>query len=112
MGEYKRFTKLKIRICSVTDESVEKLVDKQYNWWMVFALTMIPMVGLIGTSIYIYFYGIVWQEPAMTIVGWWIAGLGITFGYHRLFAHRSFKAHPAIQAVAMLCGTSALQNSI
>ncbi len=48
----------------------------------------------------------------MMIMGWWLAGMGITFGYHRLFAHRSFKVHPIIQFIAMLCGSAALQNTI
>ncbi len=79
---------------------------------MVFVLTMIPLVGIFGTAAYIYFNGIVWQEPVILISGWWLAGMGITFGYHRLFAHRSFKAHPVVQFIAMLCGSAALQNTI
>ncbi len=79
---------------------------------MVFVLTMIPIVGILGTGAYIYFNGIVWQEPIILISGWWLAGMGITFGYHRLFAHRSFKAHPVVQFIAMLCGSAALQNTI
>jgi len=87
-------------------------LKKQYNWLMVFFLTVIPVVGLLGTPAYIFFNGIVWQEPFLLIIGWVAAGMGITFGYHRLFAHRSFKAHPFVQIVAMLCGTGALQNTI
>ena len=79
---------------------------------MVFVLTIIPVLGIIGTIIYSYYNGIVWQEPTLMISGWWIAGMGITFGYHRLFAHRSFEAHPIVQFVAMLCGSAALQNNI
>ena len=79
---------------------------------MIFVLSTIPLVGIFGTSIYTYFYGITPLEPLLMILGWLFSGLGITFGYHRLFAHRSFKAHPAIQFFAMICGSAALQNSI
>ena len=85
---------------------------KEYDWTMVFFLSLIPILGLIGVPIYTYYNGLVWQEPVMMLIGWWIAGMGITFGYHRLYAHRSFQAHPVIQFLAMLCGTAALQNSI
>jgi len=78
---------------------------------MVLALSLIPLVGIIGTSIYIYYYGIVWQEPLLMITGWLFSGMGITFGYHRLFAHKSFKAHPIIQFIAMISGSAALQNN-
>ena len=67
---------------------------------MVAVLTLIPLIGLFGTTAYIYFNGVIWQEPILMISGWWIAGMGITFGYHRLFAHRSFKAHPVVQFIA------------
>ena len=85
---------------------------KKYSWSMVFALSAIPLIGIIGTCIYIYHYGIVWQEPILMISGWFLSGMGITFGYHRLFAHKSFKAHSIIQFIAMLCGSAALQNSV
>jgi len=87
-------------------------VMKKYSWTMVFALSIIPLIGIIGTSIYTYYYGIVWQEPILMISGWILSGMGITFGYHRLFAHKSFKAHPIIEFIAMLCGSAALQNSV
>ena len=79
---------------------------------MIFVMSAIPFLGIVGTSIYVFYYGIVWQEPALMILGWFFSGLGITFGYHRLFAHKSFKAHPVIQFIAMLCGSAALQNSV
>lgn len=85
---------------------------RKYNWWMVSALTLIPLVGIFGTALYIWKYNIVWQEPVLLLTGWWVAGMGITFGYHRLFAHRSFKAHPVVQFVAILLGSIALQNSV
>ena len=88
------------------------MIMKKYNWFMVFALSVIPLLGILGTSIYTYFYGMVWQEPVLLILGWFFSGMGITFGYHRLFAHRSFKAHSFIQLIAMICGSAALQNNV
>tara|TARA_Y100001968_G_scaffold125142_1_gene114126 strand:- start:262 stop:1374 length:1113 start_codon:yes stop_codon:yes gene_type:complete len=85
---------------------------KKYSWSMVIALSIIPLIGIVGTSIYTYYYGIVWQEPVLMILGWLLSGMGITFGYHRLFAHKSFKAHPIIQFIAMICGSAALQNNV
>ena len=64
-----------------------------YNWNMVFFLTIIPLIGIFGTSIYVYHYGMVWQEPIFLLVLWFLSGMGITMGYHRLFAHKSFKTN-------------------
>jgi stearoyl-CoA desaturase (delta-9 desaturase) len=37
--------------------------------------------------------------------------LAITCGYHRLFAHGTYEAHPALRLVYLLFGAMALQNS-
>ncbi|GAB0111134.1 fatty acid desaturase [Pseudoalteromonas distincta] len=39
------------------------------------------------------------------------AGLSITAGYHRLWAHKTYNAHPAVEFIFALGGAFALQNS-
>ncbi len=39
-------------------------------------------------------------------------GLSITAGYHRLWSHKSYTAHPAVRLLFALGGALALQNSI
>lgn len=39
-------------------------------------------------------------------------GLSITAGYHRLFAHKSYDAHPIVRLLFALGGALAVQNSI
>jgi stearoyl-CoA desaturase (Delta-9 desaturase) len=38
-------------------------------------------------------------------------GMAITCGYHRLFAHGAYEAHPVLKAAYLLFGAMALQNS-
>lgn len=45
------------------------------------------------------------------VVGYVISGLGITAGYHRLFAHRTYRAHPIVRWGLLLGGAAAFQNS-
>jgi len=67
------------------------------------ALTLVPWYGLVHGY----------------AVGTWIAfaallcinELAITCGYHRLFAHATYEAHPALKVVYLLFGAMALQNS-
>jgi stearoyl-CoA desaturase (Delta-9 desaturase) len=40
------------------------------------------------------------------------SGLSITAGYHRLWSHRAYEAHPVLRAFFMLFGAMAIQNSI
>ena len=84
----------------------------KYNWNMVFFLTIIPLIGIFGTSIYVYQNGIVWQEPILLLIFWFISGMGITMGYHRLFAHKSFKTNSFVEWILMILGSLAFENTI
>lgn len=42
----------------------------------------------------------------------WANGLGITAGYHRLWAHRTYQAHPVLRGIYAVIGGMAVQNSI
>ncbi|DBA00400.1 TPA: hypothetical protein N0F65_012931 [Lagenidium giganteum] len=43
---------------------------------------------------------------------WFLSGLGITAGAHRLWAHRSYKAKWPLRVFLMLCNSMAFQGSI
>lgn len=53
-----------------------------------------------------------WQTMAFVVVLYWLGGLGITMGAHRLWAHKSYKAAWLTRFVLMLCQTLSFQNSI
>ena len=89
-----------------------KNIIKTYDLPLLIVLTLLPIVSFTAIPFYVYYYGIVWQEPLLLIVGWFFAGTGITVGYHRLFSHKSFKAIPAIEWIYMILGSMALQNTI
>ena len=85
---------------------------KKFDLPILISLTLLPIVSLFCVPIYIYFHGIVWQEYFMLIFGMFIAGTGITIGYHRLFSHRTFKTFPFVEWLFMIFGSMALQNTI
>ncbi|WP_088330165.1 fatty acid desaturase [Lacimicrobium sp. SS2-24] len=51
-------------------------------------------------------------EIIACIVLFWFSGLSITAGYHRLWAHKAYDAHPLIKVLFAVGGALALQNSI
>ena len=89
-----------------------KKLFKKYDIPILISLILLPLLSLFCLPLYIYNNGIVWQEPVMLFIGWFLAGTGITVGYHRLFAHRTFKAYPFIEWIYMFLGSAALQNTI
>ncbi|MGM0526214.1 MAG: fatty acid desaturase [Pseudomonadota bacterium] len=61
-----------------------------------------------------------WYAMAVGIDGafWWVmfgtlcfAGISITAGYHRLWSHRTYNAHPVVRFIFALGGALAIQNS-
>ena len=89
-----------------------KKIFKKYDIPILISLILLPLLSLFCLPLYIYNNGIVWQEPVMLFIGWFLAGTGITVGYHRLFAHRTFKVYPFIEWIYMFLGSAALQNTI
>ena len=81
-------------------------------WGNVVFLLLTPAMALILTPLYAYFYGIGWSEVIAALVLWFMTGLSITAGYHRLFAHRAYKAPAPIRVFFALFGSAAWQNSI
>jgi stearoyl-CoA desaturase (Delta-9 desaturase) len=53
-----------------------------------------------------------WKWATLAVVMWWIVGcLGISVGFHRLYAHRSFKVSSRIKYLLGAFGSMAAQGS-
>ncbi|EQC44378.1 fatty acid desaturase [Bacteriovorax sp. Seq25_V] len=70
-----------------------------------------PLVALLGVLLWLKVDGFTWQIPALAVIFYFATGIGITAGYHRLIAHRAYKANSFYKAIMLILGGSALQNS-
>ncbi len=52
-----------------------------------------------------------WPTVVLACAWYCCSGLSITAGYHRLFAHRSYRCSPLVSLVYLLFGAAAVQNS-
>ena len=75
----------------------------------IFAATFLVSVTLVPW--YGFTYGFETFEVMSLVVGIFICGLSITGGYHRLWSHRTYKAHWSVRVLYALGGAFALQNS-
>ncbi len=69
-------------------------------------------VTLIGLPTFAYFYDYTWVDWSLFAVLYVVTGLGITVGYHRLLAHRSFTCPDWVKAALLIAGGWALENSV
>ena len=54
---------------------------------------------------------VTWPVWLLTVFYTFATGMSITVGYHRLFAHRAFKAHPVLQFLVLFFGAGAFEMS-
>ena len=88
---------------------------KNIRWLnSVFLITTL-LVTLIGLPVFCYYFGGQinwWLHGTMFALMFIASGLSITLGYHRLFAHLSFKAKWPIKFLTAVFGATALENSV
>ena len=59
-----------------------------------------------------FFIGVFsWSAMILLLVTYCIGGLSITAGYHRLYAHKAYRAHPVFEWAVLLGSTLAIQWS-
>ena len=91
------------------DPEISKAIWKKLNIPM-----SIYIAAIHAASLFWLFFGspcrlqtLIWASALV-----WVGGLGITAGAHRLWAHRSYKAHPLLRALLMVFNSIANQGSI
>jgi len=77
----------------------------------VLFLTLSPLAAIAGAWYYIPRFGVQPIEILAFVLMFFATGLSITGGYHRHFAHVSYKAHPAVRLFYLVFGACAMQNS-
>lgn len=87
-----------------------KIFSSKYSR-MGFIYFMVMLYFHLGV-LFVFKVGFSWTALNIFLISYTIKALGITAGFHRYFAHRSFKTSRAFQFVLGLLGTSAVQGGI
>ncbi len=80
-------------------------------WTNVLLFSITFLIALVGVPWYAIAVGFGWSEIIATILCLGYCGMSITAGYHRLWAHKTYDAHPILQVIFAIGGAFALQNS-
>ncbi len=79
---------------------------------VILGAVVFPLMGLIGAIAMAFTNGYIsWLHLGMLIGGWYLTGLGITIGFHRMLTHRSFEAHPWVRNFWTVMGSLAVEGS-
>ena len=82
------------------------------NWIPAFVLISTPLAALLIVPYYLWTHTVSWQVWAIFAFFMAWNGLSITVGYHRLWSHRTYQAHPIVKWFLLIGGTLAVQGSV
>ncbi|GAA5942829.1 stearoyl-CoA 9-desaturase [Sporobolomyces koalae] len=85
-----------------------KTLPQNINVISTLALTVVPALSIYGALT----TEVKWQTALWAVIYYFYTGLGITAGYHRLWAHRAYSAGLPLQYFLALGGSGAVEGSI
>lgn len=88
-----------------------KLPTKKMVWVNILFFAFTTLGALIGVPFYMQRFGISAFEIGLFLFYTSATALSITVGYHRLFAHGTYKAHPVIRFMLLFFGAASFEQS-
>ena len=95
----------------IVKPNVQKKSKLQIDWVNTLFLTLSPIIAIILSWIYFKGHGIEYSQILMAIGFYFVTGIAITAGYHRLLSHRAYKATNIVKFFYLIFGAAAFQNS-
>lgn len=84
---------------------------ERVRWTNTAFLATINLTALVAVPLYIWKNGIDIFQVVLFLFYFIATGMSITLGYHRLFAHLSFKAKWPVKLATLIFGACAFENS-
>ena len=82
------------------------------NWTNMLLFSLTPLFAVTLVPLYGYFYGYDLYEWCVFLLMMGFCGMSITAGYHRLWSHKTYKAHPILRLLFAVGCACALQNDV
>ena len=82
-----------------------------YNWPIIAFFGVTMSVAVIGGPWYAHRFGVSGAEWLLTLFFMAATGMSITMGYHRLYAHSTFKTNRFVQFLVLFFGAAAFEQS-
>ncbi|MBC7540961.1 MAG: fatty acid desaturase [Bacteriovorax sp.] len=83
----------------------------QIDWVNTLFLTLTPVAAVILSWIYFRGHGVQYSQILLAVAFYFITGIAITAGYHRLLSHRAYSAGKIVKFLYLIFGAAAFQNS-
>jgi len=71
-----------------------------------------PLLAVVLAVLHFWGHGVSARDLVLAVVLYFVAGHGVTVGFHRLFAHRSFKARRPLKIALAVAGSMAFEGAV
>jgi stearoyl-CoA desaturase (delta-9 desaturase) len=78
----------------------------------LYAFVIVPFLAFLAAVPVAWGWGLGWTDVILFVVFYYVSGLGITVGYHRLFTHGSFKANRPLRIALAIAGSMAIEGPV
>ncbi|QYN36341.1 acyl-CoA desaturase [Pseudonocardia sp. DSM 110487] len=79
---------------------------------LVVAFMVVPLLALAAAVPLAWGWGLTWLDVGLAVAFYYLAGLGVTVGFHRHFTHGSFKAKRPLRVALAVIGSTAFQGGV
>lgn len=98
----------------MVDDASHQRVSKPYKMDIVWRNVILFVFLHIGAvyGLYLFVFKAMWTSMLFSSVLAFFAGVGITAGAHRLWAHKSYKANTALKIILIIFDSISFQNDV
>ena len=89
------------------------MISQGWAWvGVTIAFVVVPFAGLAAAAWLAWGHGLNLADVLLAMAFYVITGLGVTVGFHRLLAHRSFTAAPALRVALAIAGSMSSEGEV
>ena len=88
-----------------------KTKNLKIDWVNTLFLILSPLFAIVLSWKYFSIYGLQWGQIILAIIFYFATGMSITAGYHRLIAHKAYKANTLVKLFYLCFGAATFENS-
>lgn len=92
-------------------EAISRSRRNEFNWGPGLFLIGYHLLLVICLPIYFYYFSAPKSLLIASAILMYVTGLSVTMGYHRLYAHTTYKLNPVVEAILLFFATMATQGS-
>lgn len=85
--------------------------SQKIDWVNTVFLTTSPLIAIVLSFIFFKNNGLALSQILLAIIFYFVTGLSITAGYHRLISHKAYKASNLVKLFYLVFGAATFQNS-